>query len=102
MNAVRIKIKQVSSPRARLPLPAEDIVKELNPVLRGWGAYFRGIGTSRQMTQIDRYVIRRLALFMRKKHHRPAMHWARCNNLDWQRRVGLYRLAGCITATAPP
>lgn len=80
----------------------EDIVKELNRVLRGWGAYFRGIGTSRQMAQIDRYVIRRLALFVRKKHHWSTMYWARCNDLDWQRRVGLYRLAGRTAAKVSP
>lgn len=102
MKAIRTKIKQATAPRAKLFWPVEDLVKELNPVLRGWGAYFRGIGTSRQMHQIDRYVVRRLALFIRKKHHRPTMRWASCNSLSWQRSVGLYRLSGGSTAMVPP
>ncbi len=78
MKAIRSKIKLVTAPRAKLSWSAEDLVKELNPVLRGWGAYFRGIGTSRQMAQIDRYVIRRLALFMRKEHPNTKLKFRGC------------------------
>ena len=39
MKAIRAKIKAVTAPRSKLALPVEEIVKELNPILRGWGAY---------------------------------------------------------------
>ena len=69
MKSIRARVKEVTAPRARLHLPVEDIVKELNPIVRGWGAYFRRPGASRQLAQIDRYVVRRLELFVRKKHY---------------------------------
>ena len=69
MTSIRARIKEVTAPRAKLHLQVEDIVKELNPVVRGWGVYFKRPGTGRQMAQIDQYVKFRLALFVRKKLH---------------------------------
>ena len=97
MKSIRARVKEVTAPRARLHLPVEDIVKELNPIVRGWGAYFRRPGASRQLAQIDRYVVRRLELFVRKKHH-WARAWETCAAPAWQRSVGLYRLSGTNSA----
>jgi group II intron reverse transcriptase/maturase len=97
LKAIRAKVKEVTAPRAKLHRPVEDIVKELNPIVRGWGAYFRRVGTSRQMAQIDRYVVRRLELFVRKKHH-WVRAWETSADRAWQQRVGLYRLSGAVSA----
>ena len=94
---MRAKVKEVTASRARLHRPVEDIVKELNPIVRGWGAYFKRVGTSRQMAQIDRYVVARLELFVRKKHH-WARAWVTCGDPAWQRKVGLHRLSGVVSA----
>ena len=56
MTSIRARIKEVTSSRAILHLQVEDIVKELNPIVRGWGVYFKRPGTGRPMTQIDQYV----------------------------------------------
>ena len=36
------------------------VIRVLNPVLRGWGSYFRTDNASDKFNQIDRYVHRRL------------------------------------------
>lgn len=99
MESIRARVKEVTAPRARLHLPVEDILKELNPIVRGSGAYFRRPGTSRQLAHIDRYVVRRLELFVRKKHH-WARAWETCAAPAWQRSVGLCRLSGTNSALA--
>ncbi|HTE84915.1 MAG TPA: group II intron reverse transcriptase/maturase, partial [Dehalococcoidia bacterium] len=47
MQSVRDRVKAITAPRHRLPEPVTVIVAELNPVLRGWGAYFRVGNASR-------------------------------------------------------
>lgn len=98
-KSIRAKIKAVTAPRGKLHLPVEEIVKELNPILRGWGAYFKRAGNSRQMTQIDRYVNRRVALFASKKRRRRGISpWQLCRDASWWQTLGIYRLSGRISA----
>ncbi len=103
MRAIRAKIKEVTAPRAKRRLSLEDIVKELNPIVRGWGNYFRVPGATRWMAKIDHYVTWRLALYWRKKHQRrrrtrremPEVH-------QLGRIVGLHRLSAAIPARGRP
>lgn len=99
MRSIRAAIKAVSAPRAKLHLPVEDIVKELNPILRGWGAYFRRFGNGGQMAQIDHYVRLRIALFASKKRQRRGVSpWQLCRDPSWWQVLGLYQLSGAISA----
>jgi group II intron reverse transcriptase/maturase len=98
-KSIRAKIKAVTAPRWKLGLPAEEIVKELNPILRGWGAYFRRFGNGDQMSQIDRYARLRLALFMTKKRRRRGISpWQICRDKAWWSRLRLYELSAPLAA----
>ncbi|MGH2520429.1 MAG: group II intron reverse transcriptase/maturase, partial [Chloroflexota bacterium] len=70
MAAIRLKVKTITAQRVRLKWPIAAIVKELNPVVRGWGQYFRFGNSARKFAQIDSYVRERLALFDSKKHQK--------------------------------
>jgi hypothetical protein len=65
------------TPTRVLPLyrPIGDLVAELNPVLRGWGNYFRWGNSARKFSQIDDYVRERLALFDSKKRQKRGRRW---------------------------
>lgn len=92
--SIRAKVKAVTAPRSRLHLPVEEIVTELNPILRGWGAYFRRAGNARQMSQIDHYVRLRVALFASKKRRRRGVSpWQLCRDAQWWQDLGLYALS---------
>jgi group II intron reverse transcriptase/maturase len=93
MRAIRARVKEVTAPRAKLQLKLEDIIGELNPIVRGWGAYFRAPGTSRWMARIDHYVTWRLALFLRKKQRRTGTRRVLHELAQKQRLAGLYRLS---------
>ena len=98
-TSIRAKVKAVTAPRSRLHLPVEEIVAELNPILRGWGAYFRRPGNGRQMSQIDHYVRLRVALFASKKRRRRGVSpWQLCRDPRWWQDLGLYELSAGISA----
>ena len=74
MASIRGKIRDRTDRRyARLPL--EWAVEDLNPVIRGWGNYFRYGNSGQKFDHIDAYVNERLALLASAKHglHRPQL-----------------------------
>jgi RNA-directed DNA polymerase len=75
-TSVGATIKAVTAPRSRLDLPVEEIVAELNPILRGWGAYFWRPGNGRQKSQIDHSLRLRVALFVSKRRRRGSLSLA--------------------------
>lgn len=96
MERVRERIKAITAPRPRLLLPLDRIIGELNPVLRGWGAYFRVGNSGEHFLQIDNYVRERLALFLSKKKRRSGRRWGEQYTWAFFRRLGIYRLGGTI------
>src|SRR5262249_37775255 len=53
----------------------EIVVLRLNPVLRGWGNYFRHGNSARKFAQIDSYVHERLAILACNKHQLSGRKW---------------------------
>jgi RNA-directed DNA polymerase len=83
--------------RHRSGTDIRDVIAELNPILRGWGNYFRTGNAATKFTQIDRYVHQRLRTLMVKKRGRnlragQADQWTE----EWFNGHGLYRLRGTI------
>jgi len=101
MASVRAKVKAITAPRARLLQPIEELVRELNRVLRGWWGYFRtGNASRRQFIQIDRYVHERLALFDSKKRRRSGRDWGKSHDTGWYKRLGVFGLYGSLRGEA--
>ena len=73
------------------------MIAELNPILRGWGNYFRTGNAADKFRQIDDYVVRRLFRLQVKKRGRnlragQADQWTEA----WFNGHGLHRLRGTI------
>jgi hypothetical protein len=80
-----------------------DVSADLNPVLRGWGNYFRTGNAAKRFNQLDSYVWRRLrALRVERKgrHLRAgeAERWTR----DYFHNLGLHRLRGTVRYPEQP
>lgn len=96
MKALREKIRYIAGGRYRLERTLQEVIDELNPILRGWGNYFAVGNSSRHFQSIDSYVRERVYLFLSKKHGRAGRGWGQrwqCINL---RAVGLYQLTGTV------
>lgn len=92
-QAIRDRIKEILTPRYP-GVAVETLVERLNPVLRGWAAYFRHGNATRDFLQIDRYMHERLALFANKQHQRAGRGWTRHYPASWLRALGVFRLSG--------
>jgi RNA-directed DNA polymerase len=96
MKRIRGKIKAKTG-RGRAGQDIRDVIRDLNPILRGWGNYFRNGNASIKFVQIDYYVVGRLRSLMCKRYGRnlrPGVWkaWTR----EWFEAHGLYRLRGTI------
>jgi group II intron reverse transcriptase/maturase len=96
MKAIREKVRAIVGQRQRLDRSLQDVIGELNPLLRGWGNYFAVGNSSRKFEQVDDFVRERLYLFLSKKHGTSGRGW----EMRWRRinfyAEGLYRLVGTI------
>ncbi len=95
MASIRAKIRG-RTPRGYAGRDMAVVVEELNPVLRGWGAYFRDGNSSRQFNAIDRYVHQRLAKLASVKHGISGRNWTTRYTYGWLTNIGIYRLTGTV------
>jgi RNA-directed DNA polymerase len=96
MKRLREKIRAHTG-RRRSGTDIRHVIAELNPILRGWGNYFRTGNAARKFGQIDDYVWWLLLRLMIKKRGRnlragQVQDWTR----EWFEGHGLYRLRGTV------
>jgi RNA-directed DNA polymerase len=96
MARLRDKVRERTG-RNRVGIDVRDVIAALNPVLRGWGNYFRTGNAADKFVQIDRYVSWRLKRLLLKKRGRnlragQADQWTQ----KWFEGHGLHRLSGTI------
>ena len=96
MKRVRQRVKEIAR-NSRRHEDLRTVIGELNPVLVGWGNYFRTGNAARKFVDVDNYVVDRLRTLLVKRKGRnlrpgesPA--WRR----DYFEAHGLHRLRGTI------
>ena len=96
MTRVRARVRGLTA-RTRCHEDIRRVIADVNPVLRGWGQYFRTGNAATKFIHIDRYVEDRLhTLLVQRGGSR-----LRAGRVDVWRRpffeaLGLYRLRGTI------
>jgi group II intron reverse transcriptase/maturase len=99
MNRIRERIRELTDRRRRAGMKdIREVIRDLNPVLRGWGNYFRTGNASIKFQQIDRYVCDRLVGLLAKRGGDRRKPFA---PREWTVRRfanehGLHRLLGTI------
>src|SRR3954453_6909438 len=73
----------------------KQIIADLNPVLRGWGNYFRTGNADREFTKLDGYVYRRLRRWQIRRGGQRATRQKAWTG-DQLEGLGLYRLRGKV------
>lgn len=69
VQRIKGRIRQILGPANHAPW--EDVVTQLNPVLRGWAAYFSYGTRLMAYRAVDRYVETRVRHFLRRRHQVP-------------------------------
>ena len=97
MNRLREKIRDRTGRNRVGVKDIRDVIADLNPVLRGWGNYFRTGNAAIKFRQADRYAAWRLKRLLIKKRGRNL----RTGQVDqwteqWLYGLGLHKLSGTI------
>ena len=102
MYRLRDRIREITGSR-NSGEDVKQLIARLNPVLRGWGNYFRTGTCAREFLKMDRFVNDRLVRWQlrrggQRQQRRPI--WTR----EQLREMGLYHLRGtvCYAAQATP
>jgi RNA-directed DNA polymerase len=97
MKRIRAKIRERTGRERGGVKDIRVVIDDLNPVVCGWGNYFRTGNASRKFVEVDDYVQMRLRRLLVRRHGRnlragQAERWTS----DWFRAQGLHRLRGTI------
>jgi len=94
MKRIRERVHELTDAR-HSGKDVKPSIATLNPVLRGWGNYFRTGNAERKFNQLDSYVYTRLTHWM---HRRGGQRPGRGEQWSHERFVGmgLYRLRGTV------
>jgi group II intron reverse transcriptase/maturase len=103
MKRVRTRVKELTDRRRSSGVKdVKVIIGVLNPVLRGWGNYFRTGNAAQKFLALDKYVVKRLNMVRRGRYLRHAKPGQR---IRWSREEyeaqGLHRLRGTIRYPKP-
>jgi RNA-directed DNA polymerase len=96
MKRIRLRLKDLTS-RSRCHVDPRALIAEINPVLRGWGQYFRTGNAADKFNEIDKYVawrLKRLRIQRKGRHLKPRepRRW----NASYFRAFGLHKLSGTV------
>jgi group II intron reverse transcriptase/maturase len=99
MNAIRSRIRDLTARRRRAGMKdILEVIRDLTPVLRGWGNYFRTGNASLKFQQVDKYVNRRLVALLKRRggKQRDGFRTKEWTIPHFVRDHNLYRLIGTI------
>jgi group II intron reverse transcriptase/maturase len=108
MNALREKLRDLTGRRRWAGMKdVREVIAVLNPVLRGWGGYFRTGNASKQFQAIDRFVTARLTRLIgqregwqRRPFHVPDWPHSRfVTDFELHKLLGTIRYPGGVHAT---
>jgi RNA-directed DNA polymerase len=96
MKRIKQRVKSLTH-RSRCHADPRQIIAELNPVLRGWGQYFRTGNASDKFSEVDKYVVWRMK---RMRIHRKGRHLKPGEAQRWKESyfsaLGLVHLHGTV------
>jgi len=97
MKRIRQKVKELTGPERNGVKDVREIIKNLNPVLQGWGNYFRTGNAAIKFNSVDGYVRRRLNRFLIRRAGRNLKpgQWQQWTP-TWFQGHGLHMLGGTI------
>jgi group II intron reverse transcriptase/maturase len=97
MKRVRERIHDLTDASQSGKRDVKDVVTSLNPVLRGWGNYFRTGNAEREFNRIDEYAYRRVVRWMQRRGGQRARHrWDQWPRERLHKEFGLYQLRGAV------
>ena len=93
MDQVRARTKR------RIPLRPCELIEELNPLIRGWGEYYKKAHVRTLFNRLDRWIVRRIRSHRFKRWRNGG--WRHLPEAKLYGEYGLVNLIGLIPSIAP-
>jgi RNA-directed DNA polymerase len=100
MKKIQTRVHELTSVRGNGAKNVNEVIAKLNPVLRGWGNYFRSGNADREFNELDSYVYRRIKKWMDRRGGQRRQF--QLNQWPSERflEIGLHRLQGRVSYPA--
>ena len=91
LKHIRAEIKQLTTERYSA-IPTEDVIRRVNEVARGWVGYFRFGNCTKALSAFQRYLIYRMRIYLRRKHHYHSLGYKAYPDEYYYDSLGLYKV----------
>ncbi len=91
LKHIRSEIKQLTTERYSA-VPTEDVIRRVNEVARGWVGYFRFGNCTKAMSSFKRYLVYRMRIYLRRKHHYRSFGYKAYPDRYYYDSLGLYEV----------
>ena len=85
--------------RRKAPISVDQLIEELNPVIRGWGNYYYKAHVRRLFNRLDRWIIRRIWSYKFKRWRNAG--WKKLPEARLYGEMGLVNLVSLIPTIVP-
>jgi len=92
------QVRRLTSRRA--PVTTQQLIEQINPVLRGWGHYYKRAHVRRLFNRLDRWIVRRIWSHRYKRWRNRG--WKQLPESKLYGELGLVNLVGLIPSIAAP
>ena len=92
------QVRRLTSRRA--PVTTQQLIEQINPVLRGWGHYYKRAHVRRLFNRLDRWIVRRIWSHRFKRWRNRG--WKQSPESTLYGEFGLVNLVGLIPSIAAP
>ena len=92
MDQVRARTKR------RIPLRTRELIEELNPLIRGWGEYYKKAHVRKLFHRLDGWIVRRIRSHRFKRWRNGG--WRQLPETKLYGEYGLVNLIGLIPSIA--
>ncbi len=92
------QMRRLTSRRA--PVTTQQLIEQINPVLRGWGHYYKRAHVRRLFNRLDRWIVRRIWSHRYKRWRNRG--WKQLPESKLYGELGLVNLVGLIPSIAAP
>jgi group II intron reverse transcriptase/maturase len=91
LKHIRSEIKQLTTERYSA-IPTEEVIRRVNEVARGWVGYFRFGNCTNAMSNLRRYLVYRMRIYLRRKHHCRSFGYKAYPDKYYFETLGLYEV----------
>jgi RNA-directed DNA polymerase len=91
LKHIRSEVKRLTTEQYSAS-PTEDVIRRVNEVARGWVGYFRFGNCTEAMSSFKRYLVYRMRIYLRRKHHYHSFGYKAFPDRYYYDSLGLYEV----------